>query len=62
MSDELDRFVTLTEAAPILRMSRSAAFRLAQHGEFPVPVHNVGGKRVVSLRRLVEFVNSEAAA
>lgn len=60
--DDLDRFVTLTEAAPILRVSRAKAFRLAQHGEFPVPVRKVGGKQVVSLRRLVEFVNSEVAA
>jgi predicted DNA-binding transcriptional regulator AlpA len=56
--DDLDRFVTLTQAAERLAISRATAFRLAASNQFPVPVHTVAGKQVVSLRLLVEFINS----
>lgn len=34
--------LTLEEAAQLLRIGRSSAYTLAQHGEFPVPVLRVG--------------------
>jgi predicted DNA-binding transcriptional regulator AlpA len=55
---DLDRFVTIAEAAGRLAIGRSTAFRLAGEGRFPVPVQIVAGKQVVSLRLLVEFINS----
>lgn len=54
---DLDRYITIADAAPRLCMGRTTAFRLAKHGQFPVPVHIVAGKQVVSLRRLVEYIN-----
>lgn len=59
--DDLDRFITIAEAAPRLRMSRSKAFRLAKDGYFPVPVRVVGGKQVVCLRHVIELVRSDEA-
>lgn len=60
--NDVDRFVTIAEAAPRLRMSRSKAFRLAKDDQFPVPVRFVGGKQVVCLRHVIEYVRNEAAA
>lgn len=57
--DDLDRFITIAEAAPKLRIGRTTAFKLAKAGRFPVPVHVIAGKQVVSLRRVVEHVNSD---
>lgn len=61
-AENLDRFVTIAEAAPLLHVSRATAYRMAARGEFPVPVVIVASRQVVSLRRLVEFINGEAAA
>lgn len=58
---DLDRFITITEAAPLLGVSRSTAYRLAKAGQFPVPVKTIGSKQVVSLRRVQEHIGSEAA-
>jgi hypothetical protein len=55
---DLDRFITIAESARRLSIGRSTAFRMAADGTFPVPVHTVAGKQVVSLRLLVEFINS----
>lgn len=56
---DLDRFVGLREAAQRLGIHKDTAWRLNKAGKFPVPVHTVAGKHVVSLRRIVEFINSE---
>lgn len=60
--DDVDRFVTITEAAARLRMGRSTAYRMITDGDFPVPVRTVAGKQVVCLRHVVEYVRDGAAA
>lgn len=42
------RFVSLEEAAEVLGIGRSTAYRLAKRGEFPVAVVPVGSKLKVS--------------
>ena len=56
---DLDRFIGLHEAATRLGIHKDTAWRLNKAGKFPVPVLTVAGKYVVSLRRLVEFINSD---
>lgn len=58
---DLDRFIGLKEAAERLGIHRETAWRLVREDRFPVPVRRVAGKKVVSLRRLVDFINGEAA-
>ena len=58
---DLDKLIPLREAADKLGIHKDTAWRLNKAGKFPVPVLTVGGKRVVSLRRLVEFMHSETA-
>lgn len=58
--DDLDRFVTISEAAQRLHMHRSTAYRLIEAGTFPVPTVQVGGKQVVSLRRLADYMANAA--
>lgn len=58
---DLDRFIGLREAADKLGIHKDTAWRLRKAGKFPVPVHTIGGKSVVSLRRLVEHINSDVA-
>jgi predicted DNA-binding transcriptional regulator AlpA len=55
--DDLDRFIGLREAAERLGIHKDTAWRLNKAGRFPIPVREVGGKKVVSLRVLVEFIN-----
>jgi hypothetical protein len=57
-AEDLDRFITIAESALRLSIGRSTAFRMAADGTFPVPVHNVAGKQVVSLRLLIEFIHA----
>lgn len=54
--DDLDRFVSLPAAAERLCIHPETARRLVRQGRFPVPVRSIGGKRVVSLRLLVEHI------
>lgn len=57
-ADELDRFITIADAAKRLCISRSTAYRLIDRKKFPVPVRTVGSKQVVSLRLVTEHINS----
>lgn len=60
--DDLDRFITITEAAARLMIGRSTAYRMIVDGDFPVPVRSIAGKQVVCLRHVVEHVRDGAAA
>lgn len=59
--EDLDRYAGIPEAAVRLGIGRTTAYDLIARGEFPVPVHVIAGKNVVSLRRLVEAINGEAS-
>jgi excisionase family DNA binding protein len=59
---DLDRFITIREAAARLSISRAHAYRLIKDDRFPAPTFNVGGKTVVHLRSLLEGVSNDAAA
>jgi excisionase family DNA binding protein len=54
--------VTLTEAAKILGISRSKAYRLVAAGTFPVPVIRVGGSVVVPVKPLQRLLEEGTAA
>jgi excisionase family DNA binding protein len=54
---DLDRFITIREAAETLAISRATAYRMIAAGTFPVPVRTVGSKQVVSKRHVVDYVN-----
>lgn len=58
VSLNLDCFVGIREAAERLGIHVVTARRLIREDRFPVPVRRVGNKQVVSLRRLVEHINS----
>lgn len=58
---DLDKFIGLRAAAEKLGIHKDTAWRLARDGKFPVPIHTIGAKSVVSLRRLVEYINSDTA-
>lgn len=53
---DVDRFVSITEAARRLEVSRATAYQMVRDGDFPVPVRSVRGKNVVSLRALAEHM------
>lgn len=55
---DLDRLITVPEAAQRLRVHRDTAYAMIREGRFPVPVLEVSGKKRVSLRALVEFMGS----
>jgi excisionase family DNA binding protein len=59
---DLDRFITIREAAARLAMSRAHAYRLIKEGRFPVEPRKVGGKNVVHLRSLLESAGALAEA
>lgn len=63
---DLDRFVSIPEAAARLGINADTARDWIAAGTFPIPVRWVGGRRKVSLRRVAEYVNAvtddEAAA
>lgn len=54
--------ISLTEAGQALGISRATAYRLADTGEFPVPVLTVGRSKKVSRRRLMAFIEGEQVA
>lgn len=56
---DLDRFITISEAAARLGIGKSKAYALIAAGDFPVPVVAVAGKKKVSLRRLAEWMNGQ---
>lgn len=60
-ADDLDRFVSVADAAERLDIHHDTAYAMIREDKFPVPVVMIGGRRKVSLRRLVEFINGEAA-
>lgn len=57
----LDRFIGIPEAASLLSIHPVTARRLIRDEQFPVPVRKVGGKQVVSLRRVLEHIADTAA-
>lgn len=60
--NDLDRFAEIPEAAARLTIHPDVARRWIRQNRFPVPVRRVGAKQVVSLRLLVEYINSTEAA
>lgn len=54
--EDLDRFIGIADAAERLGISRSAAYRLVHDDEFPIAVHDVAGRKRVSLRRIAEYI------
>lgn len=56
--NDLDRFIGVPEAAARLGIHVGTAQRWIRDNRFPVPVQNLGAKRVVSLRLLVEFIHA----
>ena len=54
--------VTLTEAAKILGISRSKAYRLAAAGTFPVPLIRLGNSWVVPVKPLQRLLEEGTAA
>lgn len=54
----IDRFISIPEAASFLSIHPVTANRLIREDLFPIPVRKVGGKRVVSLRRVLEYIDA----
>jgi len=54
--------LSLSEAAKVLGIGVSTAYRLCSRGEFPVPVLRIGGTVKVSTKRLKEYVDGELDA
>jgi len=48
--------VTIEEAAVVLGISRSLAYRQARAGAFPVPVVSIGRRLVVPLKKLEDLL------
>lgn len=59
---DLDRFITVADAAKRLCVHVDTAREWVRNETFPVPVVTVGGRHKVSLRRLVEFINADPNA
>lgn len=55
--DDLDRFISIPEAAARLGIGKSLGYQLANAGQLGVPVVKVGHLSRVSLRLLVDFIN-----
>ncbi len=53
------RMLTLAEAARQLGFSPTKARRLVLAGNFPVPVHTIGARRVVSKVQLEQYLAGE---
>ncbi len=51
-----------SEAAKVLGIGVSTAYRLCSRGEFPIPVLRIGGTVKVSTKRLKEYVDGELDA
>ena len=54
-----DRFLEIPEAARLLTIHPETARRWIREGRFPVPVRTVGGKQVVSSRRLSAYIDAD---
>lgn len=54
--------VPLAEAAATLGIGRRTAYDLERRGEFPVPILIIGGRKAVSRRRLMAFIDGEPEA
>jgi excisionase family DNA binding protein len=52
--------LSLSEAAGLLGIGASTAYRLCSRGEFPVPVLRIGGTVRVSTKRLNEYIDGDA--
>jgi excisionase family DNA binding protein len=51
--------LSLAEAAKVLGIGVSTAYRLCSRGEFPVPVLRIGGTVRVSTKRLSAYVDGD---
>jgi excisionase family DNA binding protein len=51
--------LSLSEAAKILGIGVSTAYRLCSRGEFPIPVLRIGGTVKVSTKRLRAYVDGD---
>lgn len=65
--DDLDRFISIEEAAERFGIALVTAYRMVRSNRFPVPVKTLNRIHKVSLRHVVEFINAgyevtEAAA
>ena len=54
--------LSLSEAAEMLGIGVSTAYRLCSQGEFPVPVLRIGGTVKVSTKRLKQYVDGDIDA
>ena len=54
--------LSLAEAAKVLGIGVSTAYRLCSRGEFPVPVLRIGGTVKVSTKRLKAYVDGDIEA
>jgi predicted DNA-binding transcriptional regulator AlpA len=54
--------LSLPEAAKVLGIGISVAYRLCSRGEFPVPVLRIGGTVKVSTKRLKAYVDGDVEA
>lgn len=62
MSAQLDltpRTISVPEAGKILGISQTKAYQLAQRGEFPVRVLQLGRMKRVSINQLEAYLNGE---
>jgi excisionase family DNA binding protein len=50
--------LSISEAAQLLGIGVSTAYRLSSRGEFPIPVLRIGGIVKVSLKRLRDYVEA----
>jgi excisionase family DNA binding protein len=54
--------LSLSEAAKVLGIGVSTAYRLCSRGEFPIPVLRIGGTVKVSTKRLKQYVDGDLDA
>lgn len=57
--DLTPRTVSVPEAGKILGISQTKAYQLAQRGQFPVRVLQLGRQRRVSISQLEAYLNGE---
>jgi len=51
--------LSLRDAARILGIGVSTAYRLCSQGQFPIPVIRIGGTVKVSTKRLRDYIDSD---
>ncbi len=54
--------MSLAQAAKVLGIGASTAYRLCARGEFPVPVLRIGGTVKVSRKRLLDYIDGRPAS